>query len=123
MPGPQKKISPLTEMTPVERRQHPRTQQYGAQQLTITRNLGGREDKITGTLWDFSEGGVGMDLPRALKIDEVVGIRGDLHSPDFAMTIRARARVAYCRRSDHESYRVGFGFVEISYRRLEAKPN
>ena len=64
-----------------------------------------------------------MDLPRALKVDEVVGIEGDLHSPDFAMTITARARVAYCRPVDRESYRVGFGFVEVSYRRIEAKPN
>ena len=123
MPGPQKKTSPLMEMTPMDRRIHHRTQKYGTQQLTITRNRDGKESKIVGLLWDFSEGGVGMDLPRALTIDEVVGMEGDLHSPDFAMTITARARVAYCRPVDRENYRVGFGFIEISYRRLETKPS
>ena len=123
MNGPQKKTSPTLEMEPVDRRQHTRTQKYGSQQLTITRSQEGRNHAIVGTLWDFSEGGLGMDLPRALTIDEVVVIEGNLHSPDFAMTITARARVAYCRRADRESYRVGFGFVEVSYRRLETKPN
>ncbi len=123
MPGPQKKTSPLMEMEAVDRRQHPRTQEYGPQQLTIIRNQEGRNDKIVGTLWDFSEGGLGMDLPRALTIGEVVVIEGDLHGLDFAMTITARARVAYCRRADRESYRVGFGFVEVSYRHLETEPN
>ena len=123
MPGPQKKSSLLMEMEADDRRQHPRTQEYGPQQLTITRNQAGRNDKIVGTLWDFSEGGLGMDLPRALTMDEVVVIEGDLRSPDFAMTITARARVAYCRRADSQSYRVGFGFVEVSYRHLETKPN
>jgi len=110
-------------MAPADRHEHSRTQEYGPQQLTITRSQDGRKNKIVGTLWDFSEGGLGMDLPRALTIDEVVVIEGDLHSPDFAMTITARARVAYCRRADRENYRVGFGFVEVSYRRLETKPN
>ena len=111
------------EMTPADRREHSRTQEYGPQQLTISRNQEGRNDKIVGTLWDFSEGGLGMDLPQALTMDEIVMIEGDLNSPDFAMTITARARVAYCRRADRETYRVGFGFVEVSYRRLETKPN
>jgi hypothetical protein len=123
MPGPQKKTSPLVEMTAMERREHPRTHKYGTQQLTIIRDRDGKQDKIVGALWDFSEGGVGMDLPRALIIDEVVGMEGDLRSPDFAMTITAKARVAYCRPVDRENYRVGFGFIEISYRRLETKPN
>ncbi len=123
MTGPQKKTSPLTEMEPANRREHSRTQEYGPQQLTISRNQEGRNDKIVGTLWDFSEGGLGMDLPQALTMDEIVMIEGDLNSPDFAMTITARARVAYCRRADRESYRVGFGFVEVSYHHLEAKPN
>ena len=123
MAGPQKKTSPLTGMAPANRREHSRTQKYGSQQLTITRNQEGRNDKIVGTLWDFSEGGLGMDLPRALTMGEVVLIEGELQSPDFAMTITARARVAYCCRAERESYRVGFGFVEVSYRRLETKPN
>ncbi len=123
MTGPQKKTSSLMDMALADRREHSRTQKYGPQQLTITRNQEGRKAKIVGTLWDFSEGGLGMDLPRALTIGEVVVIEGDLHSLDFAMTITARARVAYCRRADRESYRVGFGFVEVSYRHLETKPN
>ena len=123
MPGPQKKTSPLMEMTAIERREHPRTQKYGAQQLTIIRDREGRKDKVVGTLWDFSEGGVGMDLPRALAIDEVVGMEGDLRSPEFSMTLTARARVAYCRPVDRENYRVGFGFIEISYRPLETRPS
>ena len=38
MPGPQKKTSSLMEMEADDRREHSRTQKYGPQQLTITRN-------------------------------------------------------------------------------------
>jgi hypothetical protein len=32
------------------------------------------------------------------------------------MHLTAKARVAYCRRSEKKSYRVGIAFLEVSYR-------
>lgn len=119
----QKKQSSLTEAGTVERRRYPRTQKYGPQRLTITRGPGAGGKAIEGTLWDFSEGGVGMDVPESLEIDEVVRIEGDLHSPDLSMSMTAQARVAYCRRVDGSRYRIGFGFLDVKYRHVETKPN
>ena len=104
------------------RRKHPRTQKYGPQKLTITPPEG-RRAPIEGTLWDFSEGGVGMDVPCALDIDEIVTIEGDLHSPGLSMRLKGHARVAYCRRVEGTNHRVGFGFIDVSYRRLEELPH
>ena len=104
------------------RRKHSRTQKYGPQRLTIGRTARNKAP-IEGTLWDFSEGGVGMDVPGALDIDEMVTIEGDLHSPGLSMHLKGRARVAYCRRVEGTNHRIGFGFLEVSYRRLEDLPN
>ena len=101
----------------VEKRRQPRSRKYGPQKLFVRRGAGEVVEPIVGVLWDFSEGGVGMDMPCSLPIDEVVSISGELHSPDYSMNIEARARVAYCRRVDRDHYRIGFGFVEIAYKR------
>ena len=108
--------------TAANRRKHTRTQRYGPQKLTIVR-AEAQQPSIEGTLWDFSEGGVGMDVPGPLDLDEVVTIEGDLHSPGFSMHLKGRARVAYCRRVEGTNHRIGFGFLDISYRRLEELPN
>ncbi len=104
------------------RRKHTRTHKYGPQKLTIARPEA-RKPAVEGALWDFSEGGVGMDVPCALNLDEVVTIEGDLHSPGLSMHLKGRARVAYCRRVEGTNHRIGFGFLDVSYRRLEELPN
>ena len=104
------------------RRNHSRTQKYGSQKLTIAR-ADARRPPVEGLLWDFSEGGVGMDVPCALDLDELVTIDGDLHSPGLSMHLQARARVAYCRRVEGANHRIGFGFLDVTYRRLEELPN
>ncbi len=71
-------------------------------------------------LWDFSEGGLGMDAPRHFEPGEEIRIEADLIGSVFSMHLEARARVAYCRRSESRSYRVGVAFLEHSLRRLEA---
>ena len=106
-----------------EQRRHPRTRRYGPQKLFVHRGTGRVVEPVVGVLWDFSEGGVGMDTPCALPVDEIVSISGDLHNPDYSMNIEARARVAYCRRVDREHYRVGFGFLEVAYRPGEPYPS
>ncbi len=106
-----------------EKRLHPRTRKYGPQKLLVRRGAGAVVEAIVGVLWDFSEGGVGMDMPCSLPLDEVVSISGDLHNPDYSMNIQSRARVAYCRRVDRNHYRIGFGFVEIAYKRGDPYPS
>ena len=115
---PRKASEPTAEMA--DKRRHRRTRKFGPQQLLITRKVAGKDDEIRGVLWDFSEGGVGMDMPRALPADEVVRMEGDLHSPYYSMHLEARARVAYCRRVTKHKYRIGFGFLEVSYRPSES---
>ena len=106
----------------LEKRKHPRTKKYGSQDLTITRRGPEIKDRtFKGVLWDFGEGGVGMDLPRALDKGEIVTVKGDLRNPGYSISLKAKARVAYCRRVMRDHYRVGFAFLEVSYRRLQPK--
>ena len=107
----------------VEKRRYPRTRKYGPQKLFVRRGAGEVVEPIVGVLWDFSEGGVGMDMPCSLPVDEVVSLSGELHNPDYSMNIEARARVAYCRRVDRDHYRIGFGFVEVAYKRCDPYPS
>ena len=106
-----------------DKRRHPRTRRYGPQKLFVHRGAGSVVEPIVGVLWDFSDGGVGMDMPCSLPVDEIVSISGELHNPDSSMNIEARGRVAYCRRVDREHYRVGFGFLEVAYKRGDPYPS
>ncbi len=103
----------------MEKRRFPRTREYGPQQLDVS-FLGpeGRRETTTATLWDFGEGGLGMDTPRSFAHGEEIQISGELHGPDYSMRMKARARVAYSRAVDAEFFRVGVAFIEVSYRRL-----
>lgn len=104
-----------------EKRRYPRTREYGAQQLEVA-FLGeeGRRETATATLWDFSEGGLGMESPRPFAHGEELNIAGELTGPDYSMHLTAKAQVAYCRQIDAECYRIGVAFVEVSYRRIPA---
>ena len=94
-----------------------RTREYGAQKLVLTYDAaGGIKGDCEAKLWDFSEGGLGMDSPRPFEPGEIVHIEGDLKGSAYSMRLGAKARVAYCRKSDKKSYRVGVAFLEVSYR-------
>lgn len=104
----------------VEKRRYPRTREYGAQQLEIAFLGEAGEETTAATLWDFGEGGLGMESRRPFAQGEELGITGELHGPDYSMRMNAKARVAYCRQIDAEFFRIGVAFVEVSYRRIAA---
>lgn len=102
-----------------EKRRHPRTQKYGPQALQVD-CVGptGTTRSIEARLWDFSEGGLGMDSPEPLAPGEVIRVKGTMQGPDYSLSIDARSRVAYCRKVDDATYRVGVGFLDVSLHRL-----
>jgi hypothetical protein len=103
----------------IEKRRFPRTREYGPQELEVVfHDEEGRQETVTAALWDFGEGGLGLESPQSFSPGDEIQIAGELHGPDYSMRMKARARVAYCRAVDAESYRVGVAFVEISYRRI-----
>jgi hypothetical protein len=67
-------------------------------------------------LYDFSEGGLGMDSPRPFESGEIVEIEGELKGSAYSMQLVTRARVIYCRRVDSKCYRVGVAFLDVAYR-------
>ena len=101
-----------------EQRKHPRTKEFGSQQLLVCPYGAGNSEIIHAVLWDFSDGGLGMESPEPLTPEGEVTISGELHGPLYSVAFRARARVAYCRSVTDENYRIGVEFREVSYRRL-----
>lgn len=102
-----------------DKRGFKRSRDYGPRKISVTfEGAGGKSEACEATLWDFSEGGLGMDSPRAFETGDVVGLEAELYGPAYNMGLTARARVAYCRRVDAKKYRVGVAFLEASYRRI-----
>ena len=101
-----------------EHRRFRRTREYGTQTLAVTYTVKNGKDsgQCEAKLYDFSEGGLGMDAPRPFQADDVIEVEGELKGKAYSMQITARGRVIYCRRLDSKSYRVGLSFVDISYR-------
>jgi c-di-GMP-binding flagellar brake protein YcgR len=102
-----------------DQRRHPRTREYGPQELMVCfAGETGEMQTLKTILWDFSEGGLGMESTTALQADEEITISGELHSPYYSVAFRSKARVVYCRPITSTVYRVGVTFREVSYRRL-----
>ena len=101
-----------------DNRRFDRTEAHGPQALDIRYDDGQRKAKCVAKLWDFSEGGLGMDSPRSFAPGEVIWIDADLRNTAMGVQMKARARVAYCRRVEREQYRVGVAFLDISLRRI-----
>jgi c-di-GMP-binding flagellar brake protein YcgR len=102
-----------------DQRRHPRTREYGPQDLMVCFTGDNAEMQTVKTvLWDFSEGGLGMESSVALPSDQEITISGELHSPYYSVAFRSKARVVYCRPITSTIYRVGVSFREVSYRRL-----
>jgi hypothetical protein len=106
---------------PADQRKAPRSKQHGPQKLEITYVDPASGEKTCGaSLWDFSEGGLGMDAPRHFEPGQEIRIQARLTGSVFSMHLDARARVAYCRRSESRTYRVGVAFLEHSLRRVDS---
>ena len=103
----------------LEKRRHPRTREYGAQKLEVVFLSPEGPQTTMATLWDFSEGGLGMESERPFAPGEELQITGELRSPDYSMQVKAKAIVAYSRKVDAESFRIGVAFSEIAYHRLQ----
>ena len=103
-----------------ENRRFRRTREYGPQKLGVTYsvNNGRSSGACEAKLYDFSEGGLGMDAPRPFESGEIVEVEGELKGKAYSMQLTAKGRVVYCRRLDSKAYRVGLAFLEISYRPL-----
>jgi hypothetical protein len=102
-----------------EKRNFRRTRGQGPQSLTLThQDADGRLKTSVAKLYDFSDGGLGMDAPRAFQPGEIFQVNGTLRGPVYSMEIDARVRVAYCRKIDTDVYRVGVAFLDVSYRRI-----
>lgn len=101
-----------------DKRRFDRTRDEGERALGIRYLDGDRKAECVARLWDFSEGGLGMDSPRSFKPGEVIWIDADLRNTAMGVQLEARARVAYCRRVEREQYRVGVAFLDITLRRI-----
>lgn len=99
-----------------EKRQHPRTREFGAQDVEVRR--ASPAETITAKLWDFSYGGIGMDIPKPLKIEEEIQLSANLLNPDYSMRIESTGRVVHCRSIARDLYRVGVAFIDVTYHRL-----
>lgn len=103
-----------------EKRRHRRTREYGPRTIHVGyKTADGGSASCEAKLWDFSEGGLGMDSPRPFANGEVIEIRAELRGPVFSVAMEAEARVAYCRETGPKRYRVGVAFIDAHYRRLD----
>lgn len=105
-----------------QNRRHSRTRKQGPRKLEITYTEGGTSPRsCEATLFDFSEGGLGMDCVTPFRVGSEISIHAELEGSVYSVQIDARARVAYCRKTTQETFRIGVGFVEVAYHRLESE--
>jgi hypothetical protein len=103
-----------------EKRLHPRTRKYGSKKIEV-RRLDSPSDTIKADLWDFSYGGLGMEMTKPLVIDEEIELSADLLSPDYSMHVEGTGRVVHCRSVGRDVFRVGVAFLSVSYHRIESE--
>ena len=103
-----------------ENRLHPRTRKYGSQQIEV-RRADSPSDAIKADLWDFSYGGLGMEMTKPLVIDEEIELSADLLSPDYSMHVEGTGRIVHCRSVGRDRFRVGVVFLSVSYHRIDPK--
>lgn len=101
-----------------EKRVHARTRKYGSQQIEV-RRVDSPSDKIKANLWDFSYGGLGIEMTKPLVIDEEIELSADLLSSDYSMHVEGTGRVVHCRPVGRDLFRVGVAFLSVSYHRID----
>lgn len=102
----------------IEKRLHPRTRKYGSQQIEV-RRAEAPSDTIKADLWDFSYGGLGIEMTKPLVIDEEIELSADLLSPDYSMHVEGTGRIVHCRPVGRDRFRVGVAFLSVSYHRID----
>ena len=100
------------------KREHTRTRKYGAQEVSVCRVIA-PEKTIEASLWDFSYGGLGMEMAVSLTIGEEIELSASLLNPDYSVRIEAKGRVVHCRSVGRERYRIGVAFLDVAYHRIE----
>ena len=107
-------------MKPANRQQVPPCpSSYRDQRVQIAGyDRSGNPYRLAAHLVDSSQSGFGVEALAPLMVDSMVSLTGDLHSSDFCMRLKARARVAYCRRQEFGLFRIGLSFEDVSYRSL-----
>lgn len=81
-----------------ERRRQPRARKAAPPDVlvTILNNPAGRPEDLHGRLVDISEGGVGVELPKALAIGTQIRVRGELAGGPYRHCSDSLARVSWC---------------------------
>ena len=60
-----------------------------------------------------------MDCGIPFRIGAEITIHAELEGSVYSVQMDAKARVAYCRKTAPGTFRIGVGFAEVAYRRLE----
>lgn len=120
---PRQRVQGAARASLLDRRRHARSQGHGGQDV-IVRPLDEAADPpvLTAKLWDFSYGGIGLDISCLLDIGQEIEMAADLVNPEYSLGFEARGRVVHCRSIGREHYRVGVAFLDVQYRRIEARP-
>ncbi len=102
-------------------RRHTRSQHHSGQDV-IVRSLDRHADLpvLTATLWDFSYGGVGLDISHPLDLGQEIEMAANLVNSEYSLSFEAYGRVVHCRSIGKGHYRVGVAFHNVRYRRIEA---
>lgn len=99
------------------RRRHARSRKHGSPKVTVRRTSSA--ETITASLWDFSYGGIGMEVAKPLTVGEEIELATELLSSDYSMRTEATGRVVHCRPVGRDLYRVGVAFISVTYHPLE----
>ena len=96
---------------------HARNRKHAVTQVTVRRTS--PAETITATLWDFSYGGIGMEVTKPLAVGEEIELTTELLSSDYSMRTEATGRVVHCRPVGRHLYRLGVAFIRVTYHPLE----
>ena len=106
-----------------EKRRRRRTSEHIGQEVVV-HPLGAASgvSVLAAKLWDFAEGGVGLDVSHQLDVGQRVKLAADLVSPHYSLGFKAQGQVVHCRPIGKDRYRVGVAFLDVSYHRIPEKP-
>lgn len=95
-----------------ERRQQPRARKSVPLEVVLTvTEPSGSKITITGRLMDVSEGGVGVELPRALPIGTEVRVQGELAGGPYRHHSDSLARISWCVDAKGGYFKAGLAIV------------
>ncbi len=74
--------------------------------------------KFAAKLVDVSETGIGVEMFVPLVVGSTVAVAGDLHSPDYSLNLKGKARVIYCHCEKEGAFRIGLAYEQVAYRKI-----